>query len=490
LWFDVAMTWGPQAAISESRHASELAPRNELRKTRAPRQTRRVRRAEVGPGLPRQGARLRRWRLTQAMVELAGQSGYQGISIAALSAAAGVSPGAFYEQFKDKEEVLVRAYRACAEAIFGEMRAAVAEREISEVPRLALGALIESVARDPDAARVVFIESMGAGALMLAERLRVFGRFERRAAELLEQAPKQAPTLDVPVTAVLGALRHIVSRHLRNHAEDELPARLDDGLAWLYAYARSPGSAPFSTSPAALFAESSLAPLPPPAAWRPERLPPGSHGLPASRVARSQRTRLIFATAEVMTQRGYANTQVKDIIAAARVTKPTFYRYFKDKEHAFLEAQQFPTQFILDRCVEAYFSLDEWPERLWRCFGVLIELIVSNPAISHLRLVECYSAGPEAVRRAEDITRSFTMFLQEGYRYSAQDRALPRLTSEAIAGAFFEIVQRLVAEGRLAALRAHLPVLTYIALAPFTGPQEAIGLVEELKARELAAKPA
>jgi hypothetical protein len=33
---------------------------------------------------------------------------------------------------------------------------------------------------------------------------------------------------------------------------------------------------------------------------------------------------------------------------------------------------------------------------------------------------------------------------------------------------------------------SRLPTLSYIALAPFTGADEAIALVEELKARELA----
>ena len=81
---------------------------------------------------------------------------------------------------------------------------------------------------------------------------------------------------------------------------------------------------------------------------------------------------------------GYANTTVEDITARARVAKPVFYRYFSDKQHAFLEAQQYPTQFVLDRCAEAYFSASEWPERLWRMLAMLIGLIASNRAISHL----------------------------------------------------------------------------------------------------------
>jgi hypothetical protein len=121
---------------------------------------------------------------------------------------------------------------------------------------------------------------------------------------------------------------------------------------------------------------------------------------------------------------------------------------------------------------------------MWLHLRTLLSLIVASPALSHLRLVECYAAGPEAIRRAEEITRSFTIFLEEGYHCRPQAEALPRLCLQASAGAIFEIIQRQVAAGELATLGSYLPRLTYIAIAPFTGAQEAIALVEELKAVE------
>jgi AcrR family transcriptional regulator len=434
---------------------------------------------------PRRQNRSQRWRLAQAMVELSAMRGFQEVSIAQLCAGAGVSAVTFYEQFADKEEVLVGAYRACAESVFGQMRAAIADGEIAQVPHLALGALLQAVARDPDAGRILFIEALSGGERMREERTEAFGRFERRVQEYLEHAPRESSTLDVPVIAVVGALRHIVARHLRNRAEDELPACLEDGLAWLYSYARAPEAEPWSTSPAALLEVLPTRSAPQPRA--PERLPPGSHGLPAGVIARHQRTRLIYAIAEVMMAKGYANARVDEIVAAARVAKPVFYQHFRDKEHAFLEAQQYPTQFILDRCAEAYFSADEWPERMWRMLEALINTIIQNPAISHLRLVECYSAGPEAIRRAEEITRSFTIFLEEGYHDTEKARSLPRLSLQATTGAIFEIVQRLVAGGAWAELPRHLPQLTYVAIAPFAGAEEASGLVREIRARALPA---
>jgi AcrR family transcriptional regulator len=209
------------------------------------------------------------------------------------------------------------------------------------------------------------------------------------------------------------------------------------------------------------------------------RLPRGRHGLPAGAVARSQRTRLIHATASVTMAKGYASTTVADIVASAGVAKEAFYKHFRDKEQAFLEAQEHPTRQILDAVVFAYFSAEEWHERIWRALRTLADLIAANPVMSHLRLVECYTAGPAAIRRAEEIVHSFTIFLEEGYRTSRDAERLPRLFSQTISGAIFELIQHEVVAGRTEEIPARLPQLAYVAMAPFLGPAEAIELLRE-----------
>jgi AcrR family transcriptional regulator len=448
----------------------------------------RARYQRSNPGVPRRTLkRSQRQRLIDAMIELCAQRGFPTVTVTELCSHAGVSPVTFYEQFDSKEGCFLAAYQACAEQIFGPMRAAAMNGDWFGATRRALDTLLEGLHEDPDAGRILFTEALGAGPAVREDRSRVFSEFEGRIEEILERRPAGTQTVDVPLTAVIGALRHIISRHLRTQAEDKLPALLEDGLGWLAAYAVPAPARPWSTSRAALL--EAAAAVSPSSISTPQPLPPGTHGLSAGVVARSQRTRLINALAETMMAKGYQEAKISDIVAAARVARPIFYAHFPHgKEQAFLEAQDHPTQFILDTCAEAYFSVDAWPERIWRMLATLIELIVSNPAISHLRLVECYAAGPAAIRRAEEITRSFTVFLHEGYRYRPEAASLPRLCSHAIAGAIFEIVQRLAADGEWAQMPRHLPQLAYIAVAPFTGAQEAIGIVEDLKGRESRAR--
>ena len=295
--------------------------------------------------------------------------------------------------------------------------------------------------------------------------------------EFLDSAPAGAHTLDVPAVVLVGAMRSIIARYLRTHGESELPGLADDGVAWVLSYAVSPGRARWSTSPRALLAAPPAAGVSKRAPSR-SRLPRGRHGLPPGLVARSQRTRIIYGTAEVTARKGYLEATVADIVAAAGVSRDVFYAHFSDKQHAFLEAQNHPTQHILDSCAHAYFSVEEWPRRMWRMLAALLAMIAENPAISHLRLIECYAAGPEAIRRAEEITRSFTIFLEEGFRHGPSGRQLPSLSAQAIAGGVLQTLQRQAARGELAELPRLLPRLTYVCVAPFIGAQEAIEFVE------------
>ncbi len=423
--------------------------------------------------------RSQRERLLDAMIDLAGHNGYQHVSIAQVSAQAGVSRATFYEQFEDKEDCLLAAFQTAAERLLAQAPPMRANGGSSDMARNSLVLMAQALQSDPDAGRLLFVETLAGGPRARRTQRVVLDAFEQVVQEFIDGAAAEAETLDVPAVALMGAVRSIVARHLRTHSEDELTSLAEDGVKWVRSYAVPPGREHWSTGPHALLPVRPEPVARPASERRPRRLPRGRHGLPAGVIARSQRTRIIYGTAEVMLAKGYENATVTDIVAAAGVSREVFYEHFTDKQNAFLEAQQHPTQHILDMCSAAYFSVPDGPERVWNALGALLRMIAENPAISHLRLIECYAAGPDAIRRAEEITRSFTIFLEEGYTYRPRARELPRLCSQAIAGAIFEIIQRHVARGDNAGLVRCLPQLTYLATAPFMGPEEAINSISE-----------
>ena len=428
-----------------------------------------------------------RQRLVGAMIELCAEVGYQGVSIAQVSSKAGVSSATFYEQFEGKEDCLLAAYRAARARAFKQMQPVRTSGSWSEAARDTLEGLFSGLQADPDAGRLLFVEALAGGPRMREAREQAMSEQEQRVQDYLESRPEGTETLDIPVAGLEGARRYIVSRHLRTHSEDRLASLVEDMLAWMSSYVRPSGHAQWSSGEDALLPASAVAmaaPLPPPevsGVW-PARLPRGRHGLPPSVVARSQRTRIVGGTAEVMMSKGYANATVADIVAAAGVSRDVFYEHFADKQNAFLETQQFATQYIVDTCAAAYFSETDWPLRVWSALEALLKLVAEHPAIAHLRIVECYAAGAASIRITEEVIRAATIFLEEGFSYRSEARELPRLASQAITGAILEIIHRHVARGEAAELPRHLPQLTYIALAPFTGAEEAIRLVTQASA--------
>src|SRR4029077_7682009 len=265
-----------------------------------------------------------RQRLVGAMIELCAKAGYQGVSIAQVSSKAGVSSATFYEQFEGKEDCLMAAYRAARARVFKQMQPVSTSGGWAAAARDTLEGLFSGLRADPDAGRLLFVEALAGGARMREARERAMAEQEQRVQDFLESRPAGADTLDIPVAGLEGARRYIVSRHLRSQREEPLSSLVEDMLTWMGAYARPSGQARWSAGADALLPSSAAreaAPTPAASGVWPARLPRGRHGLPASVVARSQRTRIIGGTAEVMMSKGYANATVADIVAAAGVAR-------------------------------------------------------------------------------------------------------------------------------------------------------------------------
>ncbi len=414
------------------------------------------------------------------MIDLCSQAGYLSVSVAELSAHAGVSSKTFYEIFSDKEDCLLAAYREAAGRVLANVEPIAEEGAWDEAARSVLEQLLLALREQPASGRLLLVEALAGGAGVRSERERVLGVFEQRAQQFLDGAPGDGTMLDLPAMAMIGGVRSLVSRQLRTHSEDRLPGLVEDLLLWLRSYSVPRGGKRWSTGSHSLLPARRKRLAAAPETQEPARLPRGRHRLPAGAVARSQRTRIIRGTAEVMMRKGYAETTVSEIVAAAGISREVFYAHFANKQHAYLAAQQYGTQYILESCTAAYFSRADWCDRVWAALGALVELLAANPAFAHLRLVECYSAGPEAIESTEQLKRAATIFLQEGFN-SLDGRELPHLSVHAIAGAIFEVFYTHISRGELEQLPRALPQLTYIAVAPFVGPAAAVQALERLR---------
>ena len=108
--------------------------------------------------------------------------------------------------------------------------------------------------------------------------------------------------------------------------------------------------------------------------------------------------------------------------------------------------------------------------------------LASEPAHSHLILVDTFAASPEAIEIRDTSIHAFAAYLQPGYHYASKNGsgaaagaggAVPGVAPEAIAGGIWQVLNFYIEDERTDELPVLAPQLIYAALTPFLGPQDA-----------------
>lgn len=187
----------------------------------------------------------------------------------------------------------------------------------------------------------------------------------------------------------------------------------------------------------------------------------------------SQRSRIHQAMIEVVSERGYPETRVVDVIGVAGVSRKTFYELFDSKEDCFLAAYDVLLGNLLGEATKAFESTPEtaWAERVRSALEVLLEHLAAHPEEARFAIVEVLAAGPKALARRDAALRQFTGFLEAGRSETSVE--LPGITSLSIAGGINELLYSEILHGAASRLPERLPDLMFWVTLPFLGPKRA-----------------
>jgi AcrR family transcriptional regulator len=129
------------------------------------------------------------------------------------------------------------------------------------------------------------------------------------------------------------------------------------------------------------------------------RLPTGVHGLDPEDVRRDQRERLQMALVELIAERGYQAVRILDLTRLARVSRPTFYSLYADKEELFLAAYDEISKHTARTIMAAYETQGSPGERLRRAMHAFAELAGAEPEAVSLMVLGAFGAGSKALER-------------------------------------------------------------------------------------------
>ncbi len=414
-------------------------------------ETLRERRLPPGRSSDREAARrAQRERLFAAMVASCATQGFEATSVEDLLRAAGVSRATFYEQFDDK----VDCFRAAEEEIVAAALTAIGEElrgktEGLEGPRAALAAFVGMAVAEPAAARMCLVESYAAGEVGMAPLREAIDDVVALVREAVEKMPGRGGMPAELVRGVVAGAYQVVYGRLLEGREGELPDVMPD--LWDWAASFPPPPRPLRR-PTRLVVSRPVPPAPPFASFSAEQ-------------------RIIRGFAAVVAEKGYPATTIADVAAAASISQTTFYEHFDGKEGALRAALDSSGAQMIAAVMPAVRRTEDWRVAVRIGFEEICAFFAAEPAFASLRMVEVYGGGPEATADRNATGRQIVADLLRPPQASGEEVSdlVIEATVGAILGVFFEAVHK----GTCADLPRLSPILTYFALAPMIGAEEA-----------------
>jgi AcrR family transcriptional regulator len=409
-----------------------------------------------GPGWPReQAASHQRARIYAAMIELVSERGYGAVTVRELVRMAGVSPRTFYEHFADKDACFLRTYGLIVRRSTKRVGAAQKDcHDWREQLRLAFCAWADGIACEPRAARLALVEAFAGGPAALEQMRRAEGHYEAMIEQSFAGAPDPVPAPALVIKGIVGGVHRVARAQLLAGRANELPGLVDELLEWMLCF-----RCHVATSLAQL--DASSVPVVPSAA------PPTHDG-----AARDEdRARILDAVARLAAREGYWQLTVPRIRAVAGVSRKRFDEHFEDVQGCFIAALERLTERALAHAVPAGAAARTWPGGLHRALCSLCASIAADPVLARLGFIEVFAPGPDGMLCRERVIAG----VAESLRISAPAGQRPsELAAEASVGAVWGIVHHHVALGRAHQLPRITGVLSYLALAPAIGAEQAV----------------
>ncbi|HET7591032.1 MAG TPA: TetR/AcrR family transcriptional regulator [Solirubrobacterales bacterium] len=407
----------------------------------------RGRRLAPGPGVSKADVELNhRERLYGAMVAVAAEKGYAETTVSDLICVAGVSRTTFYKYFGDKEACFLATLEALVEGVVA-VTASRLRRDEAWQERAAEGmeTFMQLLVTQPGAARLCVVEADAAGPHARAVVDRAAKEFEAMIASVFEELPEQRGMPPAMTRAMVGAVRKIMQTRLNRRTEGELAEMVPGLIELAFRYKPPPG----------------------PLSERSRRKSPTQAVAPG---ADEPAERIEAATMAAMARAGYAETTLADIAAEAGVSLRTFYATFPGKLEAFEAALLRGRLRMAAATIPAYRRASSWPEAVWALLHAGLAFLEAEPDFARLITVDVFSAGREALEGRDRAIESARYFIEAGLPATGLDN---RVAVEAIQSGLYGILAERMRSKRSGSLRGLAPLMIYMTLVPFLGPEEA-----------------
>ncbi len=383
------------------------------------------------------------------MVELAGDVGYERVTVRRLIGLAGVSTDTFYKHFANTEQCFAGAYESVMR--HGLRHASTTWRrnrheDRETIARAVLQTVFDDLARNPKAARVVLVEAFCAGPAMQPRMRTAVGGFERLLAVTESDRIPQLIGRGIAAGVMRVARARLLAGEVTRIGDDA--DRVSD---WTTALLRSWAAGGDSSE------------------WRPAPYTPESADQPhdLTRAVRGEvgdeRARILAAATKLSATHGFSELTIPGIRAEAGIARRRLDDHFEDAESCFIAAVESVVAHAAARIARAARRAEDWASGIDAAVRRLCTEVAGNPPLAHLLFVEILAPGREGLlckeRMVTDVANRMRAAAPPTHRLSAQ-------FAEASSAAAWRTIRGGVITNRTHQVPRLAPVVLSLLLAP------------------------
>lgn len=191
------------------------------------------------------------------------------------------------------------------------------------------------------------------------------------------------------------------------------------------------------------------------------------------RVSEIQRTRMLTAMAEVVSERGATDVAVAHVVERAGVSRRTFYEIFADREDCFLaafrEAIARASRYVSAGCN----PMVSWEERIRGGLEAFLRFLEDEPALGRLAVVESSTAGAKAREMRQGVVARIVAEVDAGREEAVAGHSATSLTAEGVVGGMCSVIHnRLLSCDFVQLVDLANPLMSMVVL-PYLGPAAA-----------------
>ncbi len=196
---------------------------------------------------------------------------------------------------------------------------------------------------------------------------------------------------------------------------------------------------------------------------------------------RAPRQRLLDGMAHVLGERAYAELTIADVVAAAHVSRRTFYEHFDGKEACLLALCERLSEEVLGVIAAGYDPEGDWVQELEKVTEAYLHNLQQRPALVRALYLEMLTLGPEGLAMRRRISERFTQFLMMQVELSRVKEVGKRPLSPALAtatvGGINELIVQAIEQDRADRLVELQPTISEFVRAVLRSlmPDEGVG---------------